>query len=409
MSEFTSESGPGLKSWIDNNRSKAVVSVAAVGMVVLFFGSMLFSEDDSSVIPSVRVKRGDVTIKITESGELRAADQVTIGAVTDKQILWLAPEGSWVEKGDTLIKFESQKYEISTDEARSALAMARADSVKAVSDYESQLAKEEAARRKYESLPQLAEQGFVQQSEVEQARLAYMEVKSQTRAYQAAVEAARANVLRAKKAVEQQERKLARGIVLAPRAGLVVYATTGDEETAKKISVGMVPFEGMDLMYLPDISKMLVDSEISEVDLSRVKPGQPAEIRLDAYSDTTFQGEVSNIADLARRKISRVTGTATGAKVFDITVRVLAKDVRLKPGLTATVDIIVQQYENALYVPLEAIFLNELEQTVVYVKKKNGDIETRKVVVGDSTDRIAVITEGLEEGEEVLLGEPNSA
>src|SRR5262245_36871245 len=111
------------------------------------------------------------------------------------------------------------------------------------------------------------------------------------------------------------------------RARLVVYASYGDAESQKKVEVGMTPFEGMDLMYLPDISSMRVDTEISEVDLSRVKVGLPVEIRLDAYPDAVFKGEVKTIADLARRKVSRVTGKVTGAKVFAVTVKVLDRDV----------------------------------------------------------------------------------
>ncbi|NUO83294.1 efflux RND transporter periplasmic adaptor subunit, partial [candidate division KSB1 bacterium] len=197
------------------------------------------------------------------------------------------------------------------------------------------------------------------------------------------------------------------GVVLAPRAGLVVYAMTGDAENQKKITVGMTPFEGMDLMYLPDVSTMLVDVELSEVDLSKVHIGQPAEIRLDAYADTLFSGEVSYIADLAKRKISRITGKPTGAKVFDVTVKVNAADKRLKPGLTSTTDVIINHYQDAIFIPLEAIFLTEQDETIVYVKRK-GEIKTQKIVIEESNDRVAVIKEGLQEGEEILLARPES-
>ncbi len=391
----------------NGNRRKALMIIAPA-IIVLFVGSsMLVSDTEDSSIPTTKVRRGDVTIKITESGELRASDQVTISAVTDKQILWLVPEGQWVEEGDTLIKFESEKYLISRGEAESSLLIAKSDLVRAQSDLEGQLAKEEAARKNFEALPELAKKGFIQESEVEQTRLAYMEIKSRTRALQAGVDAARANVERTERAVAQQERKLRQGVVLAPRAGLVVYALTGDAENQKKISVGMIPFEGMDLMYLPDISSMMVDTEISEVDLAKTQIGQPVEIRLDAYPEVVFKGEVSYLADLAKRKISRITGKATGAKVFDLTVKVLDQDRRLKPGLTATLDIIVNQHMNALYIPLEAVFLDEQDQTVVYVKS-GGKIKARAIKIVESNDRVAIVQEGLQEGDDVLLGRPFS-
>ncbi len=393
-----------------DKRRRQVMMIVAPAVVVGFFvgGKLMFAESDEMKLPSVEVKKGAVTIKITEIGELRAKDQVTISAINDKQIIWMVPEGQWVDEGDTILVLESEKYIISSGEAESSLLVAKAELTKALSELEAQRSKEEAARKNYESLPELAKKGFVMESEVEQARLAYMEVKSRTNSFQAAVDAARANVQRAERALAQQERKLREGVIVAPRAGLVVYATVGNEETARKIEVGITPFEGMDLIYLPDISSMLVDAEISEVDLARLKVGMPVEIWLDAYPNDKFKGEVIKISDLAKRKISRVTGKATGAKVFDVTVRVLAEDIRLKPGLTATVDIIVNHYESVLYVPLEAIFVDEHDQTIVYVKNK-GRVESRKVMLGESNDRVAIVKEGLRENEEVLLTHPSLA
>ncbi|RMG68912.1 MAG: efflux RND transporter periplasmic adaptor subunit [Calditrichaeota bacterium] len=394
--------------WNGSRRRQFILAIVAGVALVLFLGnSLLFSDDPNSEIPTAKVKRGDVVIKITEPGELRAEKQVTISAINDKQILWLAPEGKWVHKGDTLVVFESEKYVIARSEAEAALAVEKSRLTQALNDYQAQKAQEEAARKKLENLKKLAAQGFAVQSEVDQAQLALLEMESKTRSLRAAVDAARANVTRAERALRQQERKLRQGVILAPRDGLVVYALYGSEENAKKIEVGMVPFEGMDLMYLPDISTMLVDTEISEVDLSRVKPGQPVLIHLDAYPDTVFHGKVKKVADLAKRKFSRVTGKLTGAKVFDVTVKVLDQDVRLKPGLTATVDIIVDEYKDALYVPIEAVFIDEMDETVCYVK--NGHrIETRKVILGESNDRVVVVLDGLSEGEHVLLDLPKA-
>ncbi len=396
------------KMWSGPNRRQTLMILALVLVTLFFLGNTFLASDDGDAsIPSAKVKRGQVTIKITESGELRAQDQVTISAVTDKQMLWLAPEGAWVEEGDTLIVFESEKYLISKGEAESSLLVSKADLVRVQSDLEAQRAKEEAARKSFEALPELAKKGFLQESEVEQARLGYLELRSKSRSMSASVDAARANVERSERAVAQQDRKLRQGVVLAPRAGLVVYAMTGDVENQKKISVGMTPFEGMDLMYLPNISSMMVDTEISEVDLAKMRLGLPAEIRLDAYPDAVFQGELVFIADLAKRKISRITGKATGAKVFDVTVKVSAQDKRLKPGLTATLDLIVNEYANELFIPLEAVFVDEQDQTVAYVKNRN-DISTRVIHILESNDRVAVVREGLQDGEEVLLNRPST-
>ncbi len=401
MSVFSKMFSGGAKS----NALKITIPVVILG--VLFTQNYIFSDSQESVIPSINVKRGDVAIKITEAGELRASDQVTISAVTDKQILWLVPEGTTVEEGDTLLVYESEKYVISKSEAEVSVELEKANIIRAESDLESQKAKEEGARQKYENLRNLAKDGFAVESEVEQARLGHIELQSKTRGTEASVDAARANLRRAERQLNQQERKLRQGVALAPRAGLVVYAPVGSEEDGKKIEVGMIPFEGMDLIYLPDISTMMVDTEISEVDLARVHPGMKSEIRLDAYPDAVFEGEIENIADLAKRKISRITGKATGAKVFEVEVEVDSQDERLKPGLSATVDIIISTYENALYIPLEAVFIDELDRTTVFVKK-GGGIEQKVVKLGESNERVILVVDGVKEGDELLLGRPAS-
>jgi len=398
-----------VKSFLfDSSRRKVLIS-AGLGVVLLIFlsSSFLVSETDDTTIPFTTVKKGHVTIKVSETGELRAEDQVVISAATDKQILWLVPEGTWVEEGDTLIKFESEKYLLSKGEAESGVMGAKADLIRAESDLEAMQAREEAAKKNLEALPELVKKGFIQQSEVEQAQLTYMEMRSKNRSLRASVTAAEANVSRAERGLEQQERKLRQGVVFAPRPGLVVYAVTGDIENQKKITIGMTPFEGQELMYLPDVSSMMVDTEISEVDLARAKIGLPVELRLDAYSDAMFKGEVAYIADLAKRRISRITGKATGAKVFDVTIRVLDQDKRLKPGLTATLDIIVDQFEGSLSIPLEAVFLDDQDQTIAYLKT-GGRIEIRRIAIVESNDRVAVVKEGLQEGDVVLLGRPAS-
>jgi HlyD family secretion protein len=387
-----------------------IAAAAGAGALALAFAVAAAVRPDAGVdrIPTAKAQRGDVRITIVESGELRAEGQATVSAPTDKQIVWLVPEGTRVKQGDPVVRFESTKYEIEKATAESALAVARADLEKALGALQAQQASQEKARLEYEALPELAEKGFVNRNELDAARLAHEEVKATTRSFQAAVEAARANVQRAERDVQQAERKLREGDVRAPRDGVVVYATTGDATNPRKITIGMVPFEGMNLLYLPDPSSMRVDTEISEFDLAKVRVGSPVDLRLDAYPETVFRGEVSQVASLARQKISRVTGQPIGVKVFDVAIKVVDQDERLKPGLSATVEILVSENKDVVYVPIAAVFVDELEQTAVYVRD-GGRAVKQPVQLGGSTDRVAIVASGLEEGQEVLLGPPQAS
>jgi HlyD family secretion protein len=356
-------------------------------------------------LPTARVERGDVRITLTESGELRAAEQTTVSASNDKLITWLVPEGAQVKKGDLLIRFESQKYELARTTAESMVRVANAELVKAESERRARRATEQKALLDYQSLPELAKKGYINQNELDSARLAYEEVRAANRAFDAAIAAARANVERAEQAVEVEQRKLDEGEVHAPTDGVVVYATGPDAANPVRISVGMIPYEGQPLIYLPNTSEMMVETEISEFDLGKVEVGSRAELRLDAYPGARFGGEVVTVGALARQKISRATGKPTGVKVFDVKIRVEEADPRLRPGLTATVDFLVDELDDALYVPIAAVFVDELDRMVAY-RKAGRDVESRPLVIGGSTDRIAVVLEGLEEGDQVLLVAP---
>jgi HlyD family secretion protein len=392
--------------WIAVPVAAGVLGLALLGLVQRDGALLgLVRRDGGVALPTAKVERGDVRITLTESGELRAAQQTTVSAANDKQITWLVPEGARVKKGDLLVRFEAGKYVLAKSTAESMLAVARADLAKALSEREARRSTEQKARLDYESLPELAKKGYINHNELEAARLAYEEVRAANLAFDAAVAAARANVDRASQEVAVQQEKLDEGTVYAPCDGVVVYATSGEPANPVKISIGMIPFEGQALLYLPDTSSMIVDAEISEFDLGKVQPGNRAELRLDAYPDARFTGEVVAVGALARQKISRITGKATGVKVFDVQVKVLEDDERLKPGLSTTVDFLVSEHAGALYVPLAAVFLDELDRTVAWVKNGRG-AEERVVELGGSTDRIAIVTKGLAEGDEVLLVAP---
>ena len=118
-----------------------------------------------------------------------------------------------------------------------------------------------------------------------------------------------------------------------------------------------------------------------------------------------FHGTVLKIGSLAKFRQSR-TGMASGIKVFDVTVKIDEKDSGLKPGLTATLDIIVDHQENVVFVPLPAIVSRKGEHHVFVAHE--GKIEERKVVLGPSNEQNIIVQKGLRPGEQLVLGLPPS-
>jgi multidrug efflux pump subunit AcrA (membrane-fusion protein) len=377
----------------------AVVAVSLVGWRIAASNAGSFD------IPTADVQHGELTLTLSEVGELKATRSATVSAPNDKLITYLVPEGSWVKQGDLLVQLESAKYKIGITEQQSALDRQAAQLRRAQADLDAQRYKEQAAKKAYESLLELKNKGFAMDSEVEEARLTYMELKSQTGGYEAAVQQEVSGVDFARGGLDQIKLKLAANAVYAPMEGLVVYATVGRPEDGKKVELGMTPYEGQPLMYLPDIKSMQVETQVNEMDVQKVRVGQPVSISLDAVPDVTFKGKVARVGSLAQHKVSKVSGKRTGVKVFDVIVDVEDADPRLRPGLSANASVLLDELQDVTYVPVEAVF-NEEGRTVAYVRRGRG---TRKQVVdcGPSNDRFVVIRSGLKVGDKVCLAQPS--
>jgi len=300
------------------------------------------------------------------------------------------------------------------------------------------------AEKRRNLLPELVDKGYIPRSMVEEAELKYVETKAtlqstqfmfnkvaagatraeldraqlrlkqaqfaldkarsgmqaQLQAFEATVEREQANVERAKSLIETAKVKLKRTELHAPREGLVVYALVGREKAGEKVQPGMIPLDGQPILYLPDLSTMVADTEVNEIDLGKIKKGGPVEVRLETYPETVFQGKILYISSLAQIKRGQ-TGTTSGVKVFDVTVQIEGKDPRLRPGLTANLDIIVDQQQDVISVPLSAVVSHKGAQ-VVFVFDA-GKPEERKVVLGPSNAHNVIVREGLRSGELVLL------
>ena len=242
---------------------------------------------------------------------------------------------------------------------------------------------------------------------LEQAQFALEKAKrgmaSQLESYEAGVEREKANIARAEQLIRTAETRLKVKEITAPKDGVVVYAKASENKGNDKIQLGMIPYEGQPILYLPDPSTIVADTEVNEVDISKVQVGGPAELKLDSLPGVTFRGTVLKIGSLARMKLTPA-GTPSGVKVFDVTVKVDDKDERIRPGLSASVGIIVERRDHALSVPLSAVLARGGSQAVLVPYGRR--IEERKVVLGPSNEHLVVVEEGLREGERVLVNPP---
>lgn len=371
---------------------------------------------------SVPVECGEFVIDIPTRGEMRAVEFREVskprkGGWSRSQIVRMAPEGSVVEEGDFLIQFDTAEAERDLVEkqnelqdARANLATERATAVSRMAELRSQLQNQEfsheQARIQFEQMQYEAEiRRREQELELKKAELALQEaqekIESQRIVDEANLRKANLAVTQAEAELTKQEEVVASMTVTAPIAGLVVYKEIWNQGGGRaKVKVGDSPWAGMPLIEIPDLDEMMVQTKVNEISINRVSKGQRVTIAVDALPDTTFTGEVTNIATLAKRE------GESDVKNFDVEVRIEGSDPRLRPGMTAQCRIETARLDEVCWIPLEAVFEDEGE-TVCYVVA--GSIERRVVELGARNADFVVVESGLEPDERVSLRDPNRA
>ncbi|MDH4318302.1 MAG: efflux RND transporter periplasmic adaptor subunit [Desulfobulbaceae bacterium] len=203
-----------------------------------------------------------------------------------------------------------------------------------------------------------------------------------------------------KSALEQANRDLEQTVIKAPFEGIVILSETFRDGQKRKSRVGDTVFQNQPIMYLPDISSMLVNTTIREVDLYKISIGQPCTIKVDAFPHTEFSGKVNFIGALATEKYEGVGGS----KFFQLSVIIKGSDNRLRPGMTGRVTILVAEKKDTLTVPIHGVF-GKNEQWYC-LKKVGGEFVKTPVLLGESNNADVEVLSGLAAGDEVSLVEP---
>jgi HlyD family secretion protein len=183
--------------------------------------------------------------------------------------------------------------------------------------------------------------------------------------------------------------------IYAPQDGMVIYTKGfgGD----RIVEGSQINTFAPDVAELPDLSSMISTTYINEVDIRKVKIGQPVEIGLDAFPDKRLSGKVSRVARVGQQNPN------SDAKVFEVIVRVNERDGELRPSMTTSNVVITQNLQDVVHIPLEC--LHVYNDSINYVIKKSGVLQEVKVGLTNSNE--AVIELGVEEGDVLYLSMPD--
>lgn len=416
-------------------KSRKAITWAVVGVVLCAVVGVVAAvrrvspAASSTDVPTGRVKRGDLDMKVFVTGELKAsrsemltAPPIGGGAL---QITHLLHTGSAVKKGDLVIEFDPGEQHYKVEQNRSELLQAEQEITKARADAAVVAAQDKVALLKARYDVRRAELD-VQKNELvstidarknqlalegAQRVLAELEqdVKSRSVSNQASIQLAEEKRNKAKLQMDQAQGNIDKMRVVAPMDGLVALEKN-DGATGGFFFSGMSLPEyregdqveaGRTVGQIIDPGEMELVANVGELDRNNIKEGQSVDVELDALPGTTFHGTVKNVSGNNTR---RFWDDDTATK-FEVSIKLATTDERMRPGLSAHVSINSDPRKNVLYVPRQTLFLKD-NKRIVYVRN-GSNFDPREVKIQAENESRAAI-EGMAEGTEIALVDPTA-
>lgn len=387
-------------------------------LVVLKSTGTINSNSKGITVETGIVSKNDIVETVTASGKIQPETEVKLSPEVSGEIIELTiKEGDKVSKGDLLVKINPDVYESAERRARAAVKSAKAS----VNQSEAQYVE---AKKAYDRYKKLYNQKVISDAEFEGYERAYVVADL-------ARETAASNLESAKASLSEAQDNLKRTTILAPQDGTVSMLNV---ELGERV-VGTAQMAGTELLRVANLANMEVLVEVNENDIVRVSLGDTAEIEVDAYLDEKFLGvvtEIANSANIQGMSADQVTNFEVKVMILPSSYEKVLKEGQespFRPGMTASVDIRTHVVRDVLSVPIQAVTIrtdtsvkakryrqketseegaeNTEEFEVVFLNVE-GRSKLQVVKTGIQDDKNIVIEDGLEEGQEVVVG-PYSA
>ncbi len=330
----------------------------------------------------IKIQKGKFTASIVETGELQAVRSRTIvmprlgWEYGRSKIAAMIEEGTLVEEGDFVVQIDTAGVVKFLKEKENAFQIAEAD-------FRNLLVRHENEKRQIQSQLETAQASFnltklqnekikfesekrqrinALRFEKEQISRNKIQQRIQTMAIaqQNEVKIQQLTLFKLKNEIVGARRALDKARITAPMKGLIEYKQNW--RTREKVRIGDELWPGAPILGIPDLSLMRVKTAINETDIRKVYLGQKVTIRLDAFPDDTFEGEIIDIARLCYEKEQNPL-----VKLFEVIVLLKKSDPILKPGMTVGCEIFIAELKNALFVPNEYV-LKENSQYYLFLK-----------------------------------------
>lgn len=330
------------------NRKKLLILGGGLAAVLVIGLSVAGMQEKGLGVQVATVARENLQSKVSANGKIQAVTKADISANVMGQVTRLAvKEGDRVTKGQFLMEIDPRSARANADAMQANLQATQ-------SDLNSAKANLVQARADFERAKTNREAGIISAADFERAKTAFETAQATEETVRRRADQARANV-------SQSHVGLGYSTISSPMDGVV---------TARRIELGETAVPGIQnqagtvLLTVSDMSRVEAEMEVDEASIPSVKLGQEAQVRIDAYPNETFQGQVTEVGGSPILKLS--TNEATK---FKVKVWIKNPPLTIKPGLSAQADIYTGNRDQALAIPFQALVMRE-------IKLKDG--ETRK-------------------------------
>jgi HlyD family secretion protein len=424
------------------HRTRTVIITVIVTLAVVFGIAMVFRgkvdpSKEAAAVHIEKVQQGELVEYVTAPGQVQPKKKVTISAKVSARITELPhKKGETVTAGDpnaqppipasVLVRLDSKDLESQLRSTEAAMAAQAAQ----VEVEKSRIAAQKAtvlgnaatlkqAQQDLERKKGLFESKDISQSTFDLSQCKYDEVKAQYESGQHTLKSAELNLVvmqhtleAADARVEQAKEALTYTTITSPMDGVV---TRVNAEVGEVVIFGTMNNPGTVIMEVADLSKMLLMAQVDEIDIGKIKVGQKASVRVQAFNKQEFKGTVDSIA--LTNKTSQ-----TGGKYFEAEILLENNGVQLYSGLTADVDIEAQRHADVLKVPSQAVLgrpiddlpqdirdkLPETEKSKTYIpvvfRYADGKTVITPVKTSASDLTHTIILSGLAEGDSIVTG-----
>jgi HlyD family secretion protein len=290
-----------LWNWIWRNKWLVIITIIII--VLLCWWLCPFTKSKKVEYITMDITRGDITQSVTATGEIQPVNTISVGSQVSGTIENIFVDyNSHVKKGDVLLTIEPSVLQSTVDEALATL-----DSMKSELKY---------AKSEYQRATSLYNDGFIARAEMEKSQAQY--------------EQAEAAVIRAQSQYDKAVTNLGYATITSPVNGTVISRKVDKGQTVA------ASFQTPDLFEIAeDLSKMQIETAVSEADIGAIKEGQNVTFTVDAYPTKTFKGSV--------RQVRLSPTTTSNVVVYTVVIDVDNADLELMPGMTAFVTILISE------------------------------------------------------------------